>query len=50
MRMTSTLLSAAIALGSLLLVPGAAAQDANVLRPVAEIEQLLAAEPMATSR
>jgi hypothetical protein len=46
MRMTSTLLSAAIALGSLLLVPDAAAQDANVLRPVAEIEQLLAAEPM----
>jgi hypothetical protein len=46
MRMTSTRLSAAIAMGSLLLVPGAAAQDANVTRPVAEIEQLLAAEPL----
>jgi hypothetical protein len=46
MRMTSTRLSAAIALGSLLLVAGAAAQDTNVTQPVDEIERLLAAEPM----
>jgi hypothetical protein len=47
MRMTSTRLQAAIALASLLLVAdAAAAQDANITRPVAEIEQLLMAEPL----
>ncbi len=46
MRMTSTRVQAAFALGSLLLALGAAAQDANITLPIAEIERLLAAEPL----
>ena len=40
MRMTSTRVQAAVALGSLLLALGATAQDANITLPVAEIERL----------
>jgi hypothetical protein len=46
LRMTSTRVQAAFALGSLLLALGAAAQDANITLPVAEIERRLAAEPL----
>jgi len=46
MRTTSTRVQAAFALGSLLLALGAAALDANITLPVAEIERRLAAEPL----
>jgi hypothetical protein len=46
MRMTSTRVLSAFALWSLLLAPGATAQDANITQPISEIERQLAAEPM----
>jgi hypothetical protein len=46
MRVTSKRVQAAFALGCLLLAAGATAQDANITLPVAEIEQLLGAEPL----